>query len=52
MARSKKLELVKIINKAFKIDFLIFKAKTAFLHLKMAFTEALILHYFDLKSYI
>lgn len=32
--------------------FLTPKAKIAFLRLKQAFTEALILHHFDLKCYI
>lgn len=33
----------------FKADFLIFKAKKAFLYLQKAFTKALILYYFDLS---
>lgn len=42
-AKVKNPELIK--NKTFKTDFITFKSK-------IAFTKALILHYFDLKYYI
>lgn len=50
--KTKKLEFAKTIDKVFGIDFFIFKAKTALLHLQIAFTKALILYYFDSESYI
>lgn len=52
LGKSKNPELVKALDNAFGTDFLIFKAKTAFLHLQTSFTEILILHYFDSKSHI
>lgn len=40
------------MNKAIKIDFLIFEAKKTFIHLQKTFIKALILKYFDSKYYI
>ena len=55
LTKSKKPDLAKanfVKNNSFKTDFLIFKAKKAFMHLQKAFTKAPILRHFYSKYYI
>lgn len=42
----------KTLKATSNFNFLMFKAKLAFLQLTKAFTKALILHHFNLKCYI